>query len=431
MRRVLLGVALCVLAPAVRGEDTAKLTARSELRRRYLWIGADGTVSSVASGDALKVRVTRGEARALEETAVCGPNGALHLEIRSKGRLLPDDYGLEVLRGDEVVARTTLHVGKPEEAGPARESLAAWLKGARGTLRDLSALLERRAAFHRARLLDEAHASGGPPGRLLVDAQSGAWQQALDRFELRYRTARMDFAVYEKEILLSPFPEAKKALSDVFAALLVRRDELKTSVEEALAGRDKNPGAAPAVLEGARASAKALGLDADDSDTWGAGPLAVPEPGHVENGRFASALGVTVEVPGGFTEVERRLKSEDNPEDRVLLAHTRGARVALHVRELPDGIPGSDLGHAVEMLAWEEWGNSAFKRETGKGDASSYTVTGSVVFAGAPGRLLLVDRVADGGKRIFELRVTCPVDAWGELGPELEKVAARFAAEGK
>ncbi len=250
----------------------------------------------------------------------------------------------------------------------------------------------------------------------------------------------MDFAVYEKEILLSPFPEAGKALSEVFGALLARRAVLEASFKEALAGRDEKPGVATAVLEGASASAKALGLEADDGDAWGAGPLAVPESGHVENGRFTSALGVTLNVPAGFSEVERRLKSEDNPEDRVLLSHAKGARIALHVRELPDSIPGDPphLGHAVEALAWEEWGNSSFKRERGKGEGESYTVTGTVVLGGAPGRLLLVDRVPEEQRfvllpsRLFELRITCPQDAWAELGPELEKVAARFAAgEGK
>jgi len=431
MRRVPVLVAVLVVVPVLHAEDAPHLTARAEVRRRYLWIGADATLAGVASGAQVTARVRRGGASALEEGATVGDKGSLHVELRTTARLLPDDYDLEIAQGDRTLATTKLRVGAPEEVEPARGRLKAWLVNARAALRGIAAGLERNGAFHRRRLLDEAKASGGRPNRQLVEAQSAAWNKALEKLSLRYRMARMDFVPYEREVLLSPFPEAGGALAAIFPALLARRDELRAAFEEALAGRDSGLGEPTALLETARLSAVALGLDGSDTEDWKAGPLSVPESGKIENGRFTSVLGASLDLPAGWIVVDRSVSEDDNPEERIRATSQDGASFWLYVRELPDPRAAEDLEHATEMFAWEEWGNFSFKKTSAEKGESSYKLLATYVQSEQPYRLVILERAPASGKRIFSLRETCREDAWSARKADLEKVAASFVLDEK
>jgi hypothetical protein len=435
-RLALLGLAVALLpglrlVALARADDPAPLTARAELRRRYLWIGADGTLSGVASGSTVTASVRRGAASALEQGATVGAGGALHVELRTTARLLPDEYDLVVADASRELARASFRVGTPDEAGPARDRLRSWLTIARAALRDLTEYLERAGSFHRDRLLDEAKTSGGRPGRLLVEAQRAAWGQALERFAQRFRAARMDFLPYEREVLLSPFPEAGKALSELFPALLARRDVLKASFEEALAGREAPLPEATAILDIARRSARGLGFEAGDLDAWSAGPVGVPERGKVENGRFASALGASVAVPPDWTVFDARTQEVDNPEDRLVVDGPDGIRFWLRVREQPDARSWDDLARVVETFAWEEYGDRSYKKLEGEKGERSYRLLGKCVVQGRPQRLLIVERAPLAGRRLLELRLVCPEGAWSAHESLVNQIAASFALDEK
>jgi hypothetical protein len=406
------------------------------VRRRYLWIGVDGSGGGVEGGGTVLARVCRGQATALATTATVGPQGALHVEVRTTARLLPDEYELQVVapdKPDAPLAKTTFRVGTPEEVEPAKQRLRGWLVGARGALRDMAAMLERRAAFHRNRLLADVQ-NGGRPSGGLVNAQAASFDTALDNLALRLRAARMDFVPYEREVLLSPYPVAGAALAGLFPAIQARRDELRKAVKDAEAGRGKDtPLAPPAqILKLAAEAAQDLKLEGDDSATWTAGPLAEPERGSVVNRHFASALGVSVDVPQGddWKIADRPLDPADRPEDRLVVIGPEAITITVRVRELP-GQDTSDLAHLVEMLLWEELGNDAYTKIATEGAPGRYKLEGRIRPGNYPYHILAVDRAPQAGGRIFELFIMCPDPVWEKRRPELEKVVASFALDEK
>jgi hypothetical protein len=436
MRR--LALALLLAVSVARAGDP--FVASAEVRKRYTVVVGDGALASIASGTSLTARVASGSLHALETRVQAGEGGRVHVELRTTAHLYASLYALEITDGKSVLATAPFRIGTEAQEVEDRERLRAWLVSQRAQLRDLSALLERRAAYHRARLLD-ASGSGGVPPNDLAHAQKKAWQKTLDdNFTLKYRTLRMEFLRYEREVLLSPFPEAGAALSAFFPAIQDRKKELEVVLSEALAGR-----AAPLETDCSKAIAKialdsalGLGLTGNDWNAWSADVFGVPERGTVENGVFTSDLGASFVAPqgDGWVLVKREVRGDDFHEDRVLFEHETdktpdGASLRLRVRDLPDATGADDLDQTVELYLNEEFGGLGHWKgiESTKGEGS-YRVLGRMVEMGKPSRLLLVVRAALGGKRLFELRCTAPEDAWEARRSELEKAAASFKLVG-
>ncbi|HZU95526.1 MAG TPA: hypothetical protein VFF73_02380 [Planctomycetota bacterium] len=435
MRR--LALALLLLVAVARAGDP--FAASAEVRKRYTVVVGDGALASVASGTSLTARVASGSLHALDTTLEAGEGGRVHVELRTTAHLYASLYALEITDGKTVLATAPFRVGTEAQEVEERERLRAWLVAQRAQLRDLSALLERRAAYHRQRLLD-ASGSGGVPPNDLAHAQKRAWERLEDNFALKYRTLRMEFLRYEREVVLSPFPMAGAALSAFFPAIQERRKELEGILTEALAGRavSLETARSKAIEKIALDSALGLGLPGNDGNAWSADVFGTPERGTVKDGVFTSDLGPSFAAPRGegWVLVKREVRGDDFHEDRVLFEHETdktpdGASVRLRVRELPDATGTDDLDQTVELYLNEEFGGLGHWKgiESTRGDGR-YRVLGRMVEVGKPSRLLLVVRATLGGKRIFELRCTAPEDAWEARRAELENVAESFKLPG-
>ena len=126
---------LCLLPAVFAAADDAPpapLSARAEVRRRYLWIGADGTVG-VESGARVSARVRRPKTElvALEQSFTAGQGGLVHIELRTAQRLIPGSYELEVLAAGKKLASAPFQVGAADEVAPATSRLRSWLLNAR------------------------------------------------------------------------------------------------------------------------------------------------------------------------------------------------------------------------------------------------------------------------------------------------------------
>lgn len=441
-RALLLLVPSIVSVSVVLAQSADTVTARAEVRRRYLWIGADGTLGSLGAagpGTVVTARIRRpgGAETALATSFTVGANNALKIELRTTKRLLPDVYDLEVVAGvttdstAKPIVTTTFRVGTVAEVAPATSRLRSWLVNARASLRDLAALLERSGEYHRNQLL-----ASGTPGGGLVRAQAQAWKRALDGpdgFMHRYRTAHMDYGVYEREVLLTPFPITTAELSGTFDELQKRRTLLDGLHAGAAAGRRTPVPAATAILSIATRSANELGLALDLAD-WGAGPLAMPEgPGSFANGWFTSTLGATFAVPTSFSVLDLATRPEDQADIRFRAegkpkTPLEGVAFELRVRELPDMASFGDLEALVEMLTWEDMGNNSWKKMQSTKSDRYQQLMGRCLVRGYQYRLFVVERAPKTGKRLFELRALCPEELW-EKGArvELEKIAFTFS----
>jgi hypothetical protein len=288
--------------------------------------------------------------------------------------------------------------------------------------------------YHRRRMGD------GRPGATLSEAQLAAWKHALEGmdgsggFMKDYRATRMDFGLYEREVLLSPFDDTGAALAEIFPALLARKKELSDAIDQAARGQHPATGDATAVLALAKKSAEGLGMKFEDQDAWGAGDLGQPEKGAVVDGHFTSTIGATFDVSGSWTPDDLAANPFDMPLIRFSAFHkadaanpsVQFARFELRVREFPGTADFGDLEAFVEMTTWEELGNNSWKKMESSKEDRCVRMMGRILSRGNPARLLVIDRVPQAGKRLIELRIQCPEDAWDKTKDEIEALAKSF-----
>jgi hypothetical protein len=405
------------------------LHAQIETRQRYLSIEADGSVRPTAPGTGLIARIRQGVATALRKPVTAAKDGSLHLEILVPGRLLPGEYALEVCSvasGEPVEARAIFRFGSAADAAVSRERLRSWLLKTRAGFREVASLLEREGCLRRAQL---GAGGTGRPGRAVEEAQRTAWTSALDRARSLMRRTRMDFGDYQREVLLTPFPEASAALSALVPAIAARRDELQSVLDAAARGEPTTLARPSRVLELARASARGLGAadEGPESDLWAWEPGLLGEPESASD-PTRSSLGFSFARPSGWTVVDLRASGTDDALTRVRLTGPEAAQAVFRIRDYPETRSWDELVRKLPPQAIEEWG------------ASAYDPVAETLLPGGPGhrvdavlrrdpaqRLVVVSRGFPHGRRVVQLYVAVPVAAWESEKATIEALVSSFS----
>lgn len=421
------------------GAPPAVLQVTSETRRRYLRVLVEGALPKGSRATATRVR--RGEATAAQRPLSAPAEGSLKLELLVTERLLPDDYVLEALGPDgRVVASGPFKVGTDAEKSAARERLRGWLRNQRYRLRNLAATIECHGRYRFAEL-DQGAAGGRPPADL-AESKGRALSDAFKNLEGRIREVRMDFTQYEREVPLTPYPEATAAIRELFDLLSARKKELARLVDEASAGRaTAAPVASSAIVAAAKRSAVALEQppEGPDSDLWAwdPGPIAKPEVVAQNGSLVTSALGYRLSLPEGWSVASVQLSDRDDPLERLHLVGPSSSRAIVRVSDQPDMPSWKELASELGAQALEEFGNQAYQI-VGSGDydeGRGFRVDATIASGERTRRIVLASRGPASGKRLWQLLVDAPFPEWEAVGPGVEALVASWnvdwAQEGK
>lgn len=407
---------LLFAAPALaQGELAAPEVTRS---RGLLAISARGTVK--ASGP-LVARVRRGDRTALEVPVTPDASGAFAVDLLTPKLLLADRYVLEVgAPGGAALVSRELQVGTDEEVKAARARVGAWYRGAYSTLRDLSANLEQRGAFHRALAEQDP------------DLHQARFEAALDAWWAGLRAARMDLATWQRRLLLPWKPEVGAALGREIDVLAKRADRWRAVVKAQ--GTIEAPDLLTA-MELIATLELSSGWHGGETvlDTWRGGDLGTPPAGAPAGtaaldgvrfeggfGRLVDPVGFAFDVPEGATA----LPADQKPSERLLLDAPGGARLVVQVQDLPDATDEAAVRAAVETGAWEQY--LSYKRLSTTGVESGVRIEfrAQVEQTGQTVHVVQVSRRAKRPGRVLHLLIVRPPEqappAW------LERVASSF-----
>jgi hypothetical protein len=425
-RRGLVLVALVALAVGLAtrpGKAGTPISVNAEQRRAYLAIVAEGALSPVPAQPVI-ARIRTGTTTALPTAVTVGADGSFHVELSTTKRLLPDVYTFELASGETVVASQTFRVGTPEEIQPSRELLQKWLTGSRRTLRELVAALERQARYHSA----QVRKGGGPPLPRIVDVQRKAWKAAQKSFDELILNARMDDALFDREVLLPPFPDAGVALRKLFPAIEARRVELQQALETAAGGSAAYPQDPKAILDLARSSAVALEL-ADDSASWLAGPLGEPEPIPTGERALSGTPGWTLTLPEAWKVEDLRTDESDDPTVRVKITGPEGLTARIRVFEFAEAQSWDELRGIAKVASWEEGGGHSYKiadKPIDLPEKRTFKIF-ATVFEGVLQRRVIVMLAPPDGRRLVGLTVQIPDSVWAEKEiAEVDSATASF-----
>jgi hypothetical protein len=353
--------------------------------------------------------------------------------MRSDRPLFPGPCELEILLAKDrsVLARHAFHVGTEEEAAKARARLLDWLRGARQALRDLSVQLERRGLYHVAQL--GSLRARGARDASTAKAQVDGFEEFLQAvWNERFRSARMDFSAYERELVLPPFPGAARAFLDLFAALRTRRDGFRKALDDLSRG-------VPAALgergHGVHVHALSASLLEGDPDLalWDPGPTAEPERGAISGETYESPAGFSLVPPQGW----RAEPSTVSPEERVRFLSERRGEGELLVRVFDGVEAASDEDferYAEVMLSWESF--SSYRRLEGgrlvdgrPGCWRVFTAREEGTRRGPGRKIKRLEVDLFGKRRVVSLTGLAPEDGFDALRETFERCAATLKIE--
>lgn len=352
-----------------------------------------GSLSAAITGQApLQARLTRGEAVAMT-APVEVEDGQGRIRFRTARLLLDGRYTVELVAKGATACTALVQVGADAEVVAARARLMRWYQSAAGTLRQLTATLERRGRFHLA--LTQAKVRTGHEQAFNKEFLPD-WNRAL-------RVAAMDLATYRRRLLLPYRPELGQALRALLPLLQARRDAWQTAiVGETKRGVDPGPNER---LEGqAEALLKLLGRPAGELNQWRAGILGEP-PSLPKPGAHTDKIGFSITIPDGA-----QVLPPVNPVDRLTFRFEK-ATVIVRVVERPDERTPKELREAVELGAWERWDSFKLLTSKARGDqgvrleytARLRTRDRTAARAGATARVIQVTRFAKASGRTLSL----------------------------
>lgn len=403
MRRaalLVLGLASWALAG-----DPGPLAPPTHAERRELTVIASVGTLPPGAPSQLLARLRRGDRTACQAPLVA-EEGQARVELLVRGRLLPGTYALEVAPADGGAALLSapLAIGTPAEATAAEARHRAWLVAAAGSLRGLSAALERRGRFHHA------------PASTATPTSAAAHADRLELFlaeSLRpgLRAAWLDLSTFRRRIVLAPAPEAGDALRALLPLLEARAAAWEGTLADLRSGRPRPLAADPALEQAIRALVAALWPGEDPGPrlaAWGAGALGEPAPrpglGLSSGGRHADPLGWRLELPPGFA-VEEQVR----PDERLRLVGP-GCKVVVSVSELPDARDPAALAAALETQNWESF--TSYKRLGSEPlPEGGLRIELEADFRGLPSRVVQRSLFPPGGGRAISLLVAWPPDA--------------------